>query len=104
MVKDTDLRNKLLNDSNLSPSGNGNKNKDDKDYICLPPTSGQKWWAAVILGVTASIITSPPVLQAISGGFEKIGGTKIYEGPGLNMAGWLLMMIILILVFRLIMG
>lgn len=101
MVK---TRDKLLNFSNISPSGNGNFDKDNKDFICNPPTSGQKWWAAVLLGLTASVITSPVIFKSFSYGIEKAGGMAIYEGKGPSLAGWLLMTIVLILVFRIILG
>ena len=46
----------FLNDSRITPTGNGNLSS--KPY-CTQPTSGQKWWAAVLLGFIFALISSP---------------------------------------------
>ena len=50
------IQDALLNDSRITPGGNGNP--ESKPY-CTQPTSGQKWWAAVLLGFIFALISSP---------------------------------------------
>ncbi len=45
----------ILNDSRLTPTGNGNISC--RPY-CTQPTSGQKWWTAVLLGFIFALISS----------------------------------------------
>lgn len=58
----------LLNDSRMSPSGNGNP--ISKPYL-TQPTSGQKLWASIILGFIFALVSSPAayrITSTITGG------------------------------------
>jgi hypothetical protein len=52
----------LLNDSRITPTGNGNL--ESKPYTAVP-TSGQKWWAAVILGFVYALMSSPAAQEIV---------------------------------------
>ena len=90
---------KLLNDSRITPTGNGNP---DTPPTCTKPTSGQKWWAAVLLGFVFGIISSPAAYYVTSSVSEYLGGGTLMVGPGPNFVGLLTHSIIFILVIRLI--
>jgi len=47
----------LLNDSRITPKGNGNSNARP---ICIQPTTIHKWWASIFLGLIFAILNSPP--------------------------------------------
>lgn len=49
----------LLLDSRLTPNGNGTS--QDKDFT--PPTSGQKWWISVIIGLLFALCSNRVVYQ-----------------------------------------
>jgi hypothetical protein len=56
IVPPLSIQDSLLNDSRITPVGNGNP--ESKPY-CTQPTGGQKWWAAVLLGFIFALISSP---------------------------------------------
>jgi len=84
----TDL---LLNESRISPSGNGVANSA---LNLVAPTSDQKLWASVILGFVFAIISSP-VGYSIS---ALVGSTE--DDPHLD--GLLVRTIIFIVIVRII--
>ena len=51
------IQEKILNNSRITPVGNGNKL--DSEMLNTPPSGGQKWWAAVILGFVFALVSSP---------------------------------------------
>lgn len=57
------IQDALLNDSRITPTGNGNQSS--KPY-CTQPTSGQKWWASVLLGFIFALISSPAAYNITS--------------------------------------
>lgn len=83
----------ILNDSRLTPVGNGDP--FNRNYT-TQPTSGQKWWASVLLGFVFALISSPPAYYLTS----SITNTKVI--PEINVRGLLLHTIIFIIVIRII--
>lgn len=61
---DLSLQDRLLNDSRLSPNGNG----DPNNRTCSPqrPSNIQKWWAAIIIGCIFGLISSPAAYAVTS--------------------------------------
>ena len=89
----------ILNDSRMSPAGNGNASA--KLYT-TQPTSGQKWWAAVLLGFIFAIISSPAAYMITSKATTSLGGAALTEGSGPTFAGLLIHTIIFIIIVRII--
>lgn len=89
----------LLNDSRIAPTGNGNR---DTGPNTVPPTSGQKWWAAVLLGLVFAIISSPVAYNITNYFVVSSGGAAIYAGQGPTLAGLVIHTLIFILIVRLI--
>ena len=57
--KDLTIQDLLLTNSRISPRGNGS---EDGTPVCFQPSSGQKWWTAIILG----FILSPAIILNLS--------------------------------------
>jgi hypothetical protein len=93
------IQESILNDSRITPSGNGSQSDMS---LCTQPTSGQKWWAAVILGFIFVLVSSPVAYHITSTVTTSLGGLPLMEGPGPNVAGLLVHTIIFILIVRLI--
>ena len=89
----------ILNGSRISPSGNGNASSIP---FCTQPTSGQKWWAAVVLGFVFALVSSPVAYYMTSTVTTSLGGISLAEGPGPNFVGLLVHTIIFILIVRMI--
>ena len=93
----------LLTDSRLSPFGSGNL--EDKP-ICTAPTSGQKWWAAIVLGLVFAIVSSPPAYAVTSAITTAVGGMSLYTFtdtyPGQTILALIIHTIIFILIVRLL--
>ena len=89
----------LLNDSRITPSGNGNISIKT---TCTQPTNGQKWWAAVILGLLFAIVSSPPAYIITSSITKNTFGISLMEGPGPNFWGLLIHTLLFILIIRFI--
>lgn len=98
-VPSLSIQDLLLNDSRITPTGNGNV---DATANTTQPTSGQKWWAAVLLAFVAAIIYSPAAYAITSAATTSLGGLPLAYGPGANLAGIVVHTIILIIIFRLI--
>ena len=90
----------LLNSSRITPVGNGNVNSNITDTN--QPTSGQKWWAAVILGFIFALLSSPVAYQITSNLISPIDGLKLIYGPGPTLLGLTLHTILFILAVRII--
>jgi len=65
-------------------------------------TSGQKWWAAIVLGLIFAIISSPPLYLVTTTLTEKAGGTSLSGRNGPTIPGLILHTVIFILIIRLI--
>ena len=89
----------LLNNSRITPTGNGNPQSKP---FCNEPTSGQKWWAAVLLGFVFAIISSPAAYYITSSVTLALGGIPLTLGPGPTVPGLILHTILYILIVRLI--
>lgn len=98
-VPSLSMQDLLLNDSRITPTGNGNV---DAAANTTQPTSGQKWWAAVLLAFVAAIIYSPAAYAITSLVTTSLGGIPLAYGPGANLAGLVVHTLILIIIFRLI--
>ena len=115
----------LLVDSRITPTGNGAI--AESDISVLPPlptlptlpdtsinpvnpvnpvnsqvTSGQKWWAAVILGFIFFLISSPVAYNITSQITLSTVGTPLMYGTGPTLAGLLFHTLIFVLIVRLI--
>ena len=88
---------KFLNDSRITPSGNGTH-----VMSTTKPTSGQKWWAAVICGFVFALISSPAAYYATSMVSTSLGGIPLAYSPGPNFFGLLIHTLIFILLIRII--
>lgn len=93
------IQESLLNDSRITPSGNGNATS--KPY-CTQPTSGQKWWAAVLLGFVFALISSPAAYYVTSQVTTSLGGISLIDGKGPNFVGLLIHTLIFIIIVRII--
>ena len=89
----------LLNDSRITPTGNGNP--ASKPY-CTQPTSGHKWWAAILLGFIFALVSSPAAYYISSKVTTSLGGISTMEGPGPNFVGLLIHTLIFIIIIRII--
>jgi hypothetical protein len=89
----------MLNNSRISPSGNGSDNTDGN---CTVPNSAQKWWAAIFLGFIFAVISCPAAYFATSALTVALGGLPLTDGAGPNFAGLLLHTLIFIAIVRLI--
>ena len=98
-IPELSLQEELLNDSRITPTGNGSPvNKQNSTQ----PTSGQKWWAAVILGFVFALLSSPTAYHITSQASVAIGGSTLIEGNGPYLSGLLIQTIIFIIIVRLI--
>lgn len=91
----------LLIDSRITPTSNGavtNGNISVNSQI----TSGQKWWAAVILGFIFFLISSSVAYNITSQITVNTIGTVLIYGAGPTLTGLLFHTFIFILVVRLI--
>jgi len=93
------IQESLLNDSRITPAGNGDPNS--KPY-CTQPTSGQKWWAAVLLGFIFALVSSPVAYQITSKISTSVGGISLIDGNGPKFLGLLIHTIIFIIIIRII--
>ena len=109
-VTDTiSMQDALLNDSRITPGGNGNL--ESKPY-CTQPTSGQKWWAAVLLGFVFALVSSPAAYSITSAittstlGLSLIDNTTNIQGVQRfylpNFIGLLIHTLIFIVIVRII--
>lgn len=83
-IDDNDILNELsiselmLNDSRISPNTNGSK--DPQTVISnTQPTSCQKWWASILLGIVFMLISSPIAYYASSKVTTSLGGLPLVE-------------------------
>lgn len=74
----------------------------ENTYFCVPPTNGQKWWAALLLGFVFAIVSSPAAYYATSYVTTSLGGISLTVGPGPNLVGLLIHTLIFILIVRII--
>lgn len=93
------IQDSLLNDSRITPTGNGNPMS--KPY-CTQPTSGQKWWAAVLLGFLFALISSPAAYNITSQVTSSTLGITLMDGAGPNFVGLLIHTLIFIVIVRII--
>jgi hypothetical protein len=93
------IQESLLNDSRITPSGNGNLSS--KPY-CTQPTGGQKWWAAVILGFIFALISSYPAYYLTSEITTAVAGVPTINGTGPTFLGLVIHTIVFILIIRII--
>lgn len=98
-VKVPGIHEKLLTDSRISPVGSGVL--EDKPN-CTVPTSGQKWWAAIILGVLFALISSPPAYAITSKISTTLGGMPLYTFTDTYPAQTIVALFIHTLIFILI--
>jgi len=89
----------LLNDSRITPTGNGDVNGSTP---CVTPSSGQKWWASILLGFIFAIISSPAAYFITSTVTTTLDGLPLMYGPGPSLVGLLIHSIIFALIIRLI--
>lgn len=89
----------LLNKSKLSQVNNADGTESGYDNSTA--TSGQKWWAAIILGFIFAIISSLFFYTITNAIFTSLGGLPTaYGGP--TLIGLILHTVIFILIVRLI--
>jgi hypothetical protein len=74
--------------------------------VSNPPTSAQKWWISIVLGVIYFLIASPIAYKITGGFFESIGGMNLFTFkdiyPGQTLVALIVHTIIFILIVRLI--
>lgn len=93
------IQDSLLNDSRITPAGNGNL---DSKPICTSPTNTQKWWAAVLVGFIYALISSPTAFYMTSTVTTSLGGLATTEGQGATFSGLLIHTLIFIVIIRII--
>ncbi len=90
---------KLVQDSRLAPSGDGNSSSLP---YCSAPSSGQKWWLAILLGIVFALIVNPVSCFVTNYIATGLGSIPLLEGCGLTLAGLLVHTVIFVLCIRLI--
>ena len=88
----------VVRTSRLSPVGNGTQSSDDVNN----PTSGQKWWFAVMIGLLFAIVSSPIAYSITNYATTSLGGRELIQSSGTNITGLVLHTIVFILLLRLI--
>lgn len=73
-----------------------------KEQEAVKPTSGQKWWASVLLGFVFAIISSPSLYGLTNMSSNALGGPKTNQKSGATLFGLILHTIIFILIVRII--
>lgn len=81
--------------SRFSQIGDGSSKPED----LTPPTNGQKWWAAVLIGIIAFIIFSPSFYSLTN---QLIGDCILGGYCYPNLLGLLLHVVIFVLIIRLL--
>lgn len=89
----------ILNDSRITPTGNGDP---DGETPCVQPSAGQKWWAAILMGILFFIFSSPIAYYVTSSLTTSIGGLPLMYGPGPSLAGLLVHSILFTIIIRII--
>jgi hypothetical protein len=90
---------KLVQDSRLAPSGDGHAGSSPQ---CTSPTSGQKWWLAILLGIVFALFVNPATLQCLDYIVRGLGGTPLLYGCGPTLAGVLMLTVLFTGFIRLI--
>ena len=88
----------IIRTSRLSPVGNGTPPPNDVNT----PTSGQKWWFAVMIGLLFAIISSPIAYSITNYVTTMLGGKSLTRPSGVNIIGLTLHTIFFIIILRLI--
>lgn len=88
----------ILNDSRIAPTGNGNLTEPNN----TPPTSGHKWWAAVVLGLIFALLSSPVAYQISETVVSTVGLHTVNSSGVPNLFGLVVQTAIFVLVVRLI--
>jgi hypothetical protein len=96
----TTLSENIMQGSRLTQCGNGST--PHSDGACGPPTSGQKWWAAVLLGLIFLVLSSPSFYTLSNGLARTIGGPFTLGERGPTLWGLLVHTLLFVLVVRLI--
>ena len=99
VVPTISFRESLLNDSRITPTGNGSPSS--KPY-CTQPNSGHKWWASILLGFIFAIVSSPAAYYVSSKVTTSLGGISTTDGPGPNFVGLLIHTLVFIIIIRII--
>lgn len=93
----------ILNDSRLTPVGNGNHTgPSSSPPICKQPTSGEKWWASILLGFLFAIISCSASYLGTTKILSSLGGVKTINGTGPTLIGLIIHTIIFIIIVRII--
>ena len=98
-AKDLSFQESLLNDSRISPTGNGSIESKPN---CTTPTSSHKTWAAVLLGFIFFIISSPAAYNVTSQVSTYISGQPLMKGSGPTLPGLIIHTLIFIIIVRII--
>lgn len=82
------------------------ENKSSEDTHIQPPTSGQKWWASLLLGMLFVIVSSGLMYSITSGLLYKFTGSRVTytSSSHITLPGILIHGVIFILLVRIIMG
>lgn len=98
----------LLLDSHMNKTDDRNENKSyniNEDTMIQAPTSAQKWWTALLLGMLFGIISSSFLYGITNYCSKKTIGFKTYDScGGATLIGLLIHTVIFILIIRLILG
>jgi hypothetical protein len=90
----------LLDGSRFSQSKNGAQNGPCSNAAFIQPTSGQKWWAAILLGLIFFILSSRVAYGLTNSLTSKIGVPHMRDGP--PFIDLLIHTVLFILIVRLI--
>lgn len=63
-----EFQDRIINDSKITPSGNGNL---ERNMSCVAPTYSQKWWVAVMMGMLFFILSSPVIYSGYNKVFKR---------------------------------
>lgn len=88
-----------LNNSRLSPTGNGDSSSRP---FCENPSSGQKWWAAAVLGLCFIVINSTPAYRITNSCASTYLGFSLLHDGVPKLSGLLLHGLIFALLMRIL--
>jgi hypothetical protein len=90
---------KYIQDSRLAPSGDGHYSSPPQTNS---PTSGQKWWISILLGIVFALLCNPIAYAITNLMTTGLGGLPTIVGLGPTIAGVLIHTLLFVLVVRII--
>lgn len=94
---ENNFRDNIVNYSRLSQSGDNPEEQQRQ----LPPTSGQKWWISIVMGIIFFIMASPLIGNILNGISFVMCISPLYSGK-ISFIGLLILSLTFTLIVRFI--